>query len=180
MNKISYAAIRSSFAIVIGFVLIVWPEMALHYLVITLGVLFILPGIFTLIGYFTRRKSEDPGDNTLFPLDAAGSILFGAWLLVMPDFFIHIVMYILGGLLLFAGIHQIISLIRARRWTNVSWGFYMIPSLIFLMGLLILAYPKGTITNAVVIFGVSSVVYGFAELINSYKFRKKKDDMDIF
>ncbi|MDH6313509.1 uncharacterized membrane protein HdeD (DUF308 family) [Parabacteroides sp. PFB2-10] len=178
MNKISYAAIRSAFAIVLGFILILWPEMALHYLVITIGILFILPGIFTIIGYFTREKNEETKDNTMFPLDAAGSILFGTWLLIMPDFFINILMYVLGALLLLGGLQQIVSLVKARQWARVPWGFYVIPSLIFLTGILIVTYPKSSITNAVVVFGVTSVIYGFVELINSYKFRKKKEEID--
>lgn len=178
MNKISYAAIRSAFAIVLGLILILWPEMALRYLVITIGVLFILPGIFTIIGYFTREKNEETKDNTMFPLDAAGSILFGTWLLIMPDFFINILMYVLGALLLLGGLQQIVSLVKARQWARVPWGFYVIPSLIFLTGILIVTYPKSSITNAVVVFGVTSVIYGFVELINSYKFRKKKEEID--
>ena len=31
----------------------------------------------------------------MFPIDGAGSILFGAWLVIMPEFFVNILMYLI-------------------------------------------------------------------------------------
>ena len=44
MRSINGAVLRSAFAMVLGFVLVLWPEAAITYLVITIGILFILPG----------------------------------------------------------------------------------------------------------------------------------------
>ena len=46
MRSINGAVLRSAFAMVLGFVLVLWPEAAITYLVITIGILFILPGLF--------------------------------------------------------------------------------------------------------------------------------------
>lgn len=174
MSKISNATLRSALSIVLGFVLVLWPEMAVSYLVITIGILFILPGIFSLLGYFTRDRDE-AAPHRSFPLEAAGSILFGAWLVIMPNFFVNILMYILGAVLLFAGIIQIVSLVKARKWAVVSWAFYVMPVLILLTGIVILAYPFATATTTFIVFGAALIVYGFTELINSYRFRQKGD-----
>lgn len=177
MNKLSSATLRSALSIVLGFVLVLWPEIAASYLVITIGILFILPGIFSLIGYFSRNKSID-APKTSFPLEAAGSILLGIWLVVMPTFFIHIMMYVLGALLILAGLLQILSLYQARRWSEVQWGYYIVPVLIFLMGIVILAYPFATVATTFIVFGVTLIIYGFTEIINSYKFRRRNDNID--
>ena len=88
--------------IVLGLVLVLWPEAAVTYLVITIGICFIIPGLFSLLNYFTREKVE--GElSPMFPIDGAGSILFGAWLVIMPQFFVSILMYVLGALLVLAG-----------------------------------------------------------------------------
>ncbi len=177
MNKFNSATLRSALAIVLGFVLVLWPELAVTYLVITIGILFILPGIFSILSYFTRdRKPGAPDKN--FPIEGAGSILFGAWLVIMPTFFVNILMYILGALLVLGGFFQIIALIKARKWSLVPWGYYVIPTLILIVGILILAYPFGTAANTFVVFGVACIIYGFSELINSFKFRKKNEDTD--
>ena len=56
MRSINGAVLRSAFAMVLGFVLVLWPEAAITYLVITIGILFILPGLFAILSYFTRNK----------------------------------------------------------------------------------------------------------------------------
>ena len=110
---------------------------------------------------------------------AAGSVLFGAWLVIMPEFFVNILMYVLGALLVIAGVQQLVSLISARKWSNVPLGFYLMPALILITGVMILAYPFGAAANTFVIFGVASIFYGACELINWYKFRKRIENTGL-
>lgn len=172
MKKINNSVLRSAFAMILGFVLVLWPEAAVTYLVITIGVCFIIPGIFSLLNYFTRERVEGE-PSPMFPIDGAGSILFGAWLVIMPEFFVNILMYILGALLVIAGIQQIAMLVSARKWSTVPFGFYVMPALILLTGIMIIAYPFGVAANTFVIFGVACIFYGMIELINWYKFRQR-------
>ena len=169
MKGLNGSVLRCIFAIVLGLVLVLWPEAAVTYLVITIGICFIIPGLFSLLNYFTREKVEGE-PSPMFPIDGAGSILFGAWLVIMPQFFVSILMYILGVL---AGAQQLISLVSARKWRTVPYGFYILPSLILITGVMILAYPFGAAANTFVIFGVACLVYGISELINWYKFSKR-------
>lgn len=69
MRSINGAVLRSAFAMVLGFVLVLWPEAAITYLVITIGILFILPGLFAILSYFTRPKNEN-GEKPMFPIEA--------------------------------------------------------------------------------------------------------------
>ena len=154
--------LRCILALILGLVLILWPEAVVTYLVMTIGICFILPGLFSLLNYFTRQKQEgEPAP--MFPIDGAGSILFGAWLVLMPQFFVSILMYIL-----------ILTLVSARKWSFVPYGFYVIPTLILITGIMILIYPFGAAANTFVIFGVACLIYGLSELINWYKFRPRE------
>lgn len=172
MKSLNGSALRCLFAIALGLIWVLWPEVAVIYLVITIGICFIIPGLFSLFHYFTREKVEDE-PSPMFPIDGAGSILFGAWLVIMPQFFVNILMYILGALLVLAGIQQWISLVSARKWSTVPYGFYVLPTLILITGIMILAYPFESAANTFVIFGVACLVYGISELINWYKFRQR-------
>ena len=165
MKSLNGSVLRCIFAIVLGLVLVLWPEAAVTYLVITIGICFIIPGLFSLLNYFTREKVEGE-PSPMFPIDGAGSILF-------PQFFVSILMYVLGALLVLAGAQQLISLVSARKWSTVSYVFYIIPSLILITGIMILAYPFGAAANTFVIFGVACLIYGISELINWYKFSKR-------
>lgn len=166
----NYSLIRVVFALIIGLVLVIWPNAASDYLVITIGVLFIIPGLIGLIGYFTSDRSV----NRRFPLEGLGSLLFGSWLVIMPGFFANLLMYVLGIILTLGGAQQIYSVAIARRWTSVPYGFYVLPSLILLAGLLILFNPSEARNTAFLIIGITSIVYAVTELINWFRFTNRK------
>ena len=92
MKMMNYAMMRCVSAIVVGVLLMVWPEAAILYLVIVVGLVFFLPSLFSLIGYY--RKGRQLG--MYFPIVSLGGLLFGLWLMVSPAFFVGILMYVLG------------------------------------------------------------------------------------
>lgn len=173
MRTLNNMILRGSFSILLGLLLILWPEAAINYLIMAIGALFVIPGIISIFSYLIRR-GNGPEANPIFPIDAAGSILLGAWLMIMPSFFVNILMYVLGGLLVLAGSQQIIQLIMARKWAVVPFGFYLMPTLILVTGLMILLYPFEVMANTLVVFGVAILFYGGCELINWYKFKRKQ------
>ena len=153
MKTMNYSLIRILFALVIGLVLVLWPNTAASYIVITVGVAFLIPGVISLFGYFGRKKSED-GVSPRFPIEGIGSLLFGLWLIIL----------IMGG------VQQIASLSMARRWTPVPGAFYLVPALILIAGIVALFNPTGARNTAFIIIGISSLVYSLSELINWFKF----------
>ena len=160
----NYSIIRCICALVIGVLLVAWPEAAILYLVITIGVLFLVPGLFSVFGYLIRGKQ----DGSRFPIAGLGSLLFGLWLMIMPAFFVGILMYVLGAVLVLAGISQIVNLSAARSWT-------VVPVLVLIAGIVVLFNPFTAAAVPFIILGVSSIVYGLSDLINIIRFRQKKE-----
>lgn len=175
MKMMNYGIMRCVSAIVIGVLLMVWPEAAILYLVIAIGVMFFLPSLFSLVGYFMKGRQA----GMYFPVISLGSLLFGLWLMVSPAFFVGILMYVLGAVLVFAGISQIVTLLSARSHSAVALGYFVMPVLILLAGLVVLVNPFAAATIPFFILGVSSTIYGITELINIYKFRKKEVKTEI-
>ena len=171
MKIMNFSMMRCVSAIAIGILLMVWPEAAILYLVIAIGAMFFLPSLFSLVSYFMKGRQV----GMYFPIVSLGSLLFGLWLMVSPGFFVGILMYVLGAVLVFAGISQIASLLGARSHAVVSFGYYVMPVLILLAGLVVLANPFAVATIPFIILGVSSTAYGVTELVNLYKFRKKDE-----
>lgn len=171
MKTMNNMTLRIVFALVLGLVLIIWPDSALLYMVVTIGILFLIAGLISLASYFARDKRLYP--SVRFPLDGAGSVLFGLVLIVIPSFFVHVLMYLLGVLLMLAGITQISALVSARKWTEVPFGFYIVPILILLAGLVVLFNPFTVASTAFMLLGITSMVYGLSEFVNYLKFRKK-------
>ena len=172
MKSINYATMSSVCALIIGVLLVVWPDVAINYLVITIGVLFMLPGLISLVSYMsTARKREEAGIRVGFPIIALGSTLFGFWLMIMPSFFINILMYVLGVLLVFGGLVQIMNFMSLRAYSHVPMGVFVIPVLILTAGIVVLFNPFEMATIPFIILGVSAIVYGLTDLIRIIQFR---------
>lgn len=171
MKTMNYSMIRCICALVIGVLLVAWPEAAIIYLVITIGVLFLVPGLFAVFGYLIRGREA----GVSFPVVGLGSLLFGLWLMIMPAFFVGILMYVLGAVLVLAGISQIANLSAARSWTVVPGGFFVVPVLVLIAGIVVLFNPFTVATVPFIVLGVSSIVYGLSDLINIMRFRQQKE-----
>lgn len=170
MKGLSYSFLRTICALVLGLILVLFPDKAGDYLVITIGVVFLVPSLISLIAYFVKGAKI----MGRFPIEAVGSLLFGLWLIIMPTFFADLLTYVLGFILAMGGVQQIASLMAARRWTLVPVGFYVVPVLILLAGVLSIFNPIGVRSTVFIIIGVSCVVYAIMELVNWFRFTRHR------
>ena len=170
MKGLSYSFLRAICALVIGLVLVMFPDQAGDYFVITIGVIFLVPSLIRIIGYFAQSTEM----RSRFPIEGVGSLLFGLWLIIMPGFFADLLTFVLGFILVMGGVQQIASLSAARRWMPVPGGFYVVPVLILLAGLVALFNPTGVRSTAFIIIGISSLVYAASELLNWFKFTRRR------
>lgn len=165
--------IRTIVALLLGTLLILAPKNAVEFVVRTIGILFIIPGIISLIGYFSAEKIKRPAIQ--FLLAGIGCILFGIILVAIPHLFVNFLMYVTGAIILIAGITQLINLIRAQKWAKVSALFYILPVLIIAAGVIVLLNPQSIANAITIIIGISCLVYGIMELVYWFKFRRKND-----
>lgn len=178
MKPLNYAVVSSICALIIGVMLVVWPDVAVNYLVMTIGVLFLLPGLLGLFSYLAyAKKRAQQGIKNTFPIVALGSTLFGLWLIIMPAFFVGILMYVLGVLLVLAGLNQLVNFAALRSCLQVSAGVYVIPSLVLAVGLVVLLNPFEVATIPFILLGVSSIVYGLTDLFRLLRFRRKQEEV---
>lgn len=175
MKTMSYSVIKGICAVIMGVLLVTWPETAILYLVIAIGAMFLVPGVVAVLNYIFKSREQ----GAMFPIVSVGSMLFGLWLMISPAFFVGILMYVLGAVLVFAGISQIMQLVNARGWTQVAFGYYVMPVLILIAGLVVLLNPFAAATVPFIILGVSSIVYGITDIINGIRFRKKENKTTV-
>ncbi len=191
MMKLFQSSIfRAICAIIVGVLLIKYPQQGVTWLTMTIGCLFLLSGIISLIAYWNAKKHA--GDYTItdqqgrvisgsqptFPIVGLGSVILGLTLALSPETFINGLMYILGAIMILGGINQLMALFSARRFGNVSFGFWVTPCLILIVGLFVIFKPMETAELPLLILGWCSLVYGVTEMINAlkiYSLRKKAD-----
>lgn len=148
--------------------MVMFPDQASDYFVITIGVIFLVPSLISIIGYYAQGSEV----RRRFPIEGIGSLLFGLWLVIMPGFFADLLTFVLGFILVMGGVQQIASLVAARKWMLVPGGFYVVPVLILIAGLIALFNPTGVRSTAFIIIGITSLVYAVSELINWFKFTR--------
>ena len=88
-------------------------------------------------------------------------------------------MYVLGVILVFAGISQVVHLSSVKKWTLVPGGYFVIPILILIAGLIVLLNPFAAASVPFLILGAGSIVYGVSELVNQIRFRKQEESKPV-
>lgn len=174
---------RALCAIVVGALLIKYPQDGVTWLTIAIGVLFLLSGIISVMAYLNAKKHEGEytitdsqgrivsGGQPTFPIVGTGSVILGLVLALSPHVFVNGLMYILGAIMILGGINQLMNLVSARRLGKVSFGFWIAPSIIFITGLFVVLKPMETAELPLLILGWCSLLYGITELINALKIR---------
>ena len=182
MKILQSSVFRSISAIAIGCLLIKYPDNTVTWITVAIGILFLLSGLISLIVYVHARKNVSEfkimdseghviaGEKPTFPIVGVGSLILGAMLALTPNVFITALMYIIGGILILGAINQFMNLVNARRYGKVSFGFWVFPSVVLLIGLYVIIKPMAPASMAMLILGWCSLLYGVTELVNSLKF----------
>ena len=176
--------VRSLVTAAIGILLLALREQAMPFIVMCLGVLFMLPGLFTLALLLIpklRRKGGTASSAVIIPIMAFGSLLLGLWMLLQPAFFVTIIMWILGAVMIIMGGTQIISLLMAKRRIKVSLFLFFLPLLILLTGAIVLLNPFEAASVPFIILGVGAIITALSDMINTLflKFTRKDDKVEV-
>lgn len=186
MKILQSSVFRSISAIAIGCLLIKYPDNTVTWITVAIGILFLLSGLISLIVYVHARKNVSEfkimdseghviaGEKPTFPIVGVGSLILGAMLALTPNVFITALMYIIGAILILGAINQFMNLVNARKYGKVSFGFWIFPSVVLLIGLYVIIKPMVPASMAMLILGWCSLLYGVTELVNSLKFHADK------
>ena len=186
MKILQSSVFRSISAIAIGCLLIKYPDNTVTWITVAIGILFLLSGLISLIVYVHARKNVSEfkimdseghviaGEKPTFPIVGVGSLILGAMLALTPNVFITALMYIIGAILILGAINQFMNLVNARKYGKVSFGFWVFPSVVLLIGLYVIIKPMVPASMAMRILGWCSLLYGVTELVNSLKFHADK------
>ena len=190
MKIVQSSFFRAICSIIIGVLLLRFPDNTVTWITLAIGILFLLSGVFSTLAYLNARKNTSEymitdvegriiskGKPT-FPLVGVGSVILGVLLVTSPSVFVEILMYIMGGILILGALKQFMSLYNARRWGKMAWGFWVSPSLILLAGLYVMFQPMEAATLPMPIIGWCCLLYGASEVVNATKINLKKRGMD--
>lgn len=186
MKILQSSIFRAICAIAIGIMLIKYPDNTVTWITVAIGILFLLSGVISMVVYYNANKHATEyritdadghviaGDKPTFPLVGLGSIILGLLLAITPHIFITALMYIIGAILILGAVNQFMALARARRFGEISFVYWIFPSLIMLTGLYVIIKPMSPASIAMTILGWCSLLYGVTEIVNSLKIHANK------
>jgi hypothetical protein len=181
---------RAVCAMIVGVLLLKYPQDGVTWLTMAIGALFLVSGVISLIAYTNARRHVGDyiitdregrvvsGTQPTFPIVGIGSVILGLVLVLTPNTFIHGLMYILGIIMVLGAVNQLMSLVAARRLGGIPFGFWVTPSVILLVGLFVLLKPGESAELPLIILGWCSLLYGITELINAVKIHRLRKQAD--
>ena len=166
--------LRGVIALVAGVLLLVWPDRTLLLIGLILGVALIAFGITEVVQAFSgsgRLAMERAIPVTVGLLAVAAGIV----VIARPDSSVRVVAIAAGIYLIVAGIAAGISAFSDPEIRG-SQGFMAV--LWIVTGLVILVWPDVTVTVLAVVFGISLVLRGIAEILLSIVLGRRAKRMD--
>lgn len=202
MKIIQYSVFRALCAIAVGALLVKYREDMVEWMTIAIGVLFFLSGLAAMIASMTKKKvveeelqtsdstelAESVDTQTSSPNSPAterngwgwgsfvgmGCMILGLILALMPQTFVHFLVYIISAFLIIGAIQQFVTLAVARRDASVGFFYWVMPTLLLIVGGIALFKPTTFATAPLFFIGWFLMIYGIVECINALKARSNR------
>ena len=166
MKRVKADVILSAvLCVVLGVVLIIWPDTVTRVLCYLLGAVLIIMGIGRIIEYLIDRA------ESRFGL-AAGIVLLllGAWLYISPAKFVSLFPIIIGVVLLMHGLEDLKLTFETRgNGDEIWWSLMIISVLNFVFGILLVWNAYKAVTIAMMIVGIALIYDGLSDLFVVYR-----------
>lgn len=153
--------VRSICAVLIGLFFCFFYDIATDLLIVILGGSILFIGAVNFLSAFTRTRK--PTSTNYFNL--ALSLIVGIALMVSPEFWKGFIMVLLGILIVFCGLAQLISLIGIRKYgVKPNIAEYILGLLLFCLGIFICFNPIESNQTLMILFGAGCIFYGLTNL----------------
>ena len=183
MKWIHGSFFRAICAIIVGVLLIKYREETVRWITVAMGVLFFLSGLISVVIYYSGKKHADDiqvydaqgkpltSSRPTFPIVGLGSMILGIILAMMPTTFVTGLTYIFAAILILGAINQYANLAGVTKFCKVGFFYWILPSVILLVGLIAVIKPSWIATAPLFIIGWCMVIYGVAEVLNAIELR---------
>ena len=188
MKVLQSSLLRAVVAIIVGVLLVKYREDTMRWMTISAGILFFLSGLISVIVYYYEKReiarspytfdqtgNEIRRHSPIFPFIGVGSMLLGIILMVMPTDLLIGVTYVLGAMLILGAASQLFNLFMSRRFWSIPIIYWLFPTILLGIGILVVAKPMETATLPLKILGWALMVFGVVECVNAFSiFRARK------
>ena len=164
LKKSAWGAILESLAtMILGILLIAWPEVVIQVIAYVVGAFFIIKGAYQVVNYFIIKGQNDFFNNDL--LMGVISVLVGIAALVIGEDIANVFRVIVGIWLIYESLVRINTAIKLNSAGIPVWKYVLILALIILVfGVFV------TFNNVTNVIGWMMIVAGFVGIIGDIMF----------
>lgn len=159
-----------------GVIMVSFPGSSLVVIVKILAAFLIASGLVSLVFGIVNRQN---GGLALMITNTLVDIILGILIFMFPAEVASIVMFLLGLLIMFFGIFQIVVLMSANRVLPVGIWTFLLPVLCAAGGAMVMFHPFGLGSVITLVAGIALLVYGVSELMATWKMRKAMKEYEI-
>jgi uncharacterized membrane protein HdeD (DUF308 family) len=150
-------------SIILGVVLVIYPDKAANIFVMVCGYALIALGVYYAVVYFARKSKVAMLQMEL--LLGIVLLLVGIWMVTKPASVIALLQYVVGALIVIHGIIDLQASLNIKRAGFDKWGASLVLSLLTLaLGALIIIDPFSATQVLMVVIGIVLVFDGLSDV----------------
>lgn len=162
------AFIRGILTLAVGILFLSLPGLTLKSVVMTVGGMILLSGIFSLL--FSKRRNGK-GINIGSSFQGFFNILWGLLFLLSPMTIVKVFGFFFGVIFILLGAMQFLGAIGTLSKSFWSWIFMVFSVLLISGGVYLLAQPIESAEKILTFLGAILLVYGVLELIMAWRLK---------
>ena len=165
---------RSFATILVGVLLILMKDSAIHLIVRVIGVALLVPALVSALGIFIRRNDGVSMRDMFISAVDVCCVALGLWLVISPGTFVGLLVVLLSLALFCFSFFQLYRLYVANRFADGNWKYAIVPVLLLLVSIVALALPDRTVSFITMLIGIAALVSGLSDIVISLIVDRKR------
>lgn len=161
------------FSIVMGVILVAWPETTLDIICKAIAIILIVMGAAELVSYFWNKIAY-----SLSGVLGLVVLLIGIWIFVKPQSVLSLIPIVIGVILAVHGVQDLKVAFDTKRNGYTKWWSMLLMAIISLaLGIICIVNAFGMVTLTMQIIGIALVYDGISDIWIVYKASKVAKEM---
>lgn len=155
--------ISAILCVVLGIVLVVWPDLSMQIVCIAIGAVLLIGGGVRLAVYFTNKDGSMYAQMSLI----TGIVLavVGVWILMKPDKVLAIIPIIVGIVIVLHGINDLQQAVSLFKDKYDKWWVALVLGLLTIgFGVLLICRPFEALDTVVMLIGLFLIYDGLSDI----------------
>lgn len=174
----SYRAsiIRDAIFLILGLVLAIYQSAIIENCVRFVGAAVVL--VSGISAYKLIRMKVDKSQSIIW-VGVVAALLFGLFIFFVPQVFTGFLAVLFGLLLLWGGVLQLITLIKALKWTSFNFVSFFFPLLNIAIGVAMVFATESFLNSSMWLVGLAMIFYAITDFVTQYSMYKKYGEVEI-